>query len=521
MRQVPLRWWVCRVVVVVIAAAAVTAAPATAATTAPLSVLIDTKLDASLQTALSSPLATPFTPMRVIAAGHAERARATASFQLYRDLDVVEGDSLKITAAELLKLLRSQEISFVAADAPMQVTASGSGSAGTAAVDSALATLYPNVVGAPAAWARGLRGEGLGIAVVDSGATQHADLGTRLVTVPFGTQTTAPPDTVGHGTFVSAVAGGSSADGRYKGIAPGATIYSLNVSRSDGVYTSDVIAALDWVLANGRTHNIRVVNLSLNEAVESSYLTNMLDTAVERLWHNGIVVVVSSGNRGPDSASHAPANDPFAITVGALDVSGTLDESDDVIPSWSSSGRTLDGYDKPELVAPGRQIVAPLPANTTLAAQGAFLTNVVAARLRRDERHVVLSAAGRGGRGDRAPAEPRIHAEPGQVAPHRALTLGLREHAQARSGAGRRVHRHSRFGQPRREAFDLRTGRRERRGARCGGDMGCRSDVERSRHLERRRNLERRGHVERGCNLELVRRLGLSGRQWMPPASTR
>jgi serine protease AprX len=130
-----------------------------------------------------------------------------------------------------------------------------------------------------------------------------------------------------------------------------------------------VIRGLDWVLANHAQQNIRVVNLSLSESAPSSYQQSMLDTAVERLWRAGVVVVASAGNRGANTASYAPANDPFIITVGALDMNGTASDGDDFVASFSSGGRTQDGYDKPEIVAPGRRIGSMLPAGTSLLAQ--------------------------------------------------------------------------------------------------------------------------------------------------------
>jgi subtilisin family serine protease len=170
-----------------------------------------------------------------------------------------------------------------------------------------LASLYPKVIGAPAAWNSGYTGEGVGIAVLDSGVQSIADFGSRLVQVQLPGQTTNA-DTYGHGTFVAGIAAGSAPAGNYVGIAPGATVYAMNVARVDGsVYSSDVISGLDWVLANHTAYNIRVVNLSLSESAQSSYLASALDTAVERVWRDGVVVVASAGNRGPGrSATRRP-----------------------------------------------------------------------------------------------------------------------------------------------------------------------------------------------------------------------
>ena len=239
-----------------------------------------------------------------------------------------------------------------------------------------LASLYPKVVGAPAAWNSGYTGEGVGIAVLDSGVQSIADFGSRLVQVQLPGQTTNA-DTYGHGTFVAGIAAGSAPAGNYVGIAPGATVYAMNVSHADGsVYSSDVISGLDWVLANHTAYNIRVVNLSLSESAQSSYLASALDTAVERVWRDGVVVVASAGNRGPGAISYAPANDPFAITVGATDAKNTVSISDDTVATFSSSGTTQDGFTKPDLLAPGRLVPSTLPGGTVLAGL-APLTNLL------------------------------------------------------------------------------------------------------------------------------------------------
>jgi serine protease AprX len=222
-----------------------------------------------------------------------------------------------------------------------------------------------------------MTGQGVGIAVIDSGVTPSQDFGSRLVQVRLDGQTGSLDDTVGHGTLVAGVAAGYSPDERFIGIAPAATVYALNINRPTGVRTSDVITALKWVFDNAGTYNIRVVNLSLSETVKSSYTQSALDLAVERLWARGVFVVVAAGNGGAGEIDYAPANDPLAFTVGAFDTLDTSGPGDDIALPWSSSGTTVDGFVKPDLVAPGRHIAAPLPAATTLGA-AAPLANRVA-----------------------------------------------------------------------------------------------------------------------------------------------
>ena len=110
--------------------------------------------------------------------------------------------------------------------------------------------------------------------------------------------------------------------------------------------------------------NIEVVNLSVSSDTPGSYLLDPLDAAVEFAWHAGIVVVSAAGNRGDaaDAVHYAPGNDPFVISVGATDETGTANPADDTVATFSSRGLAPDGFSKPEVYAPGARIVAPLAA---------------------------------------------------------------------------------------------------------------------------------------------------------------
>jgi serine protease AprX len=269
-----------------------------------------------------------------------------------------DGVAATIRADQLRQLASRPGVSLVAPDARVTFTASSVSAAN-------LATIFPVRDSASNPWNAGVTGSGVGIAVIDSGVSPSPDLGTRLVQVRLDGQDGSLDDTVGHGTLVAGVAAGQSADGRFIGIAPGATVYSLNVNRPDGVRTSDVITALKWVFDNAHTYNIRVVNLSLGETVKSSYTESPLDLAVERLWASGVFVDVAAGNRGAGEIDYAPANDPLVLTVGAFDTKSTNGPGDDTLLPWSSRGKTMDGFNKPELVAPGRHVAAMLATGST------------------------------------------------------------------------------------------------------------------------------------------------------------
>jgi serine protease AprX len=289
-----------------------------------------------------------------------------------QQLKTIGAHGVKLKVKDLIHLARSGSVRYIAPDVPVFPTA-----ASAPLSFPLLATQHPVVIGAKSAWSAGYTGEGIGIAVIDSGVATASDFGSRLVGVQVSADFPAPADGIGHGSFVAGIAAGRSGDGRYVGVAPGATVYALSVARPEGVYSSDVVAAVDWVLANHRQYNIRVVNLSLSESAPSSYLASVVDTAVERLWRDGVTVVVSAGNRGQDAVSYAPANDPFVITVGATDTMGTTSTGDDRVATFSSRGRTQDSFDKPELHAPGRKVVSVLPGGTSLAAEAPLL-NLIA-----------------------------------------------------------------------------------------------------------------------------------------------
>jgi serine protease AprX len=232
--------------------------------------------------------------------------------------------------------------------------------------------IWPDAVGASALWGSpdpdtGRFPQTPTIAVVDSGidADRAEEFGGRVVgTVNLSSLTPdASGDGDGHGTFVAAIAASSSESAR--GVAPGSDIVSIRVMNDEGVaMTSDVIAAADWILQNKDAYGIRVANFSLHSGHANSFKFDPLDHAVERLVFSGVVVVTAAGNFGSgqgDDMLYAPANDPFVITVGAADIRGTSNVGDDTVAPWSAFGYTADGFGKPELVAPGRYMVAAVP----------------------------------------------------------------------------------------------------------------------------------------------------------------
>jgi serine protease AprX len=283
----------------------------------------------------------------------------------------VTGVSARLSGGAILGLARNPRILAITADAPVSSTSYENGemwreSTHVDQLWSGIDSLTGLAAPAPQAPA---------IAIVDSGVdkTRVADFGARVV-ASVNLSSLAPSatgDDQGHGTMVAGIAAGASP--AHPGVAPNAPIVSIRTSDGEGrSVTSDVIAAADWILAHAARYDIRVVNFSLSGSVETSFRFDPLDKAVERLWFNGIVVVAAAGNHGsadgPVSMSYAPANDPFIITVGAADQLQTSDPWDDTVTSWSGYGYTMDGFTKPDLVAPGRYLVMPVPMGTHIPA---------------------------------------------------------------------------------------------------------------------------------------------------------
>jgi serine protease AprX len=215
------------------------------------------------------------------------------------------------------------------------------------------------------------------IAIIDSGIdTSHGEFGDRVIAAQDLTSTgdSTRLDGRGHGTFVAGVAASA---GKYGGAAPDANLVSLKVFNDLGQgMTSDVLRACDWILQNKDAFNIRVANLSLQTGIATSFRFDPLDRAVEKLWQAGVVVVVAAGNYASDGAPSgvlfSPANDPFVITVGALDVHSDTKADNDFNAPWSAYGYTVDGFAKPEIAAPGRYVTEWVPAGTSLAAERPF-----------------------------------------------------------------------------------------------------------------------------------------------------
>lgn len=277
-------------------------------------------------------------------------------------------------------------------------------------------------INAQAAWSSGYTGQGIGVAILDSGVNPSADLGvngpaqvgpvknllssiltsaTGAIGLALGQAATssivytqdftgaAPSalsygaDWYGHGQHIAGIIASNGRSSSCKnctmtmvGIAPGASLIDLKVLDENGEGTdSSVIAAVDQAIQLQSTYNLRVMNMSLGRPVFESYTQDPLCQAVEAAWKAGIVVVVAAGNEGRDNSFGnagygtitAPGNDPYVLTVGAMKAENTMPRVDDLIASYSSKGPTAgDLIVKPDIVAPGNLVVSLLAQHGTL-----------------------------------------------------------------------------------------------------------------------------------------------------------
>jgi serine protease AprX len=209
-------------------------------------------------------------------------------------------------------------------------------------------------------------GEGIGVAVLDTGCYPHTDLtmpANRIEKfVDFVGGKKRPYDDNGHGTHCCGIIAGNgfASNGKFAGIAPKASLIVLKVMGKNGEgKTSDILAGLDWIWKNRAIYNIRVVSISLGAIVRDNTIYDPLMLACEKLWNSGLIVVAAAGNEGPSPATiGSPGVSKKVITVGCLDDHRTIQREDDTIAPFSSRGPSHYTKYKPDLVAPGVDIMS-------------------------------------------------------------------------------------------------------------------------------------------------------------------
>src|SRR5436309_7727766 len=310
---------------------------------------------------------------------------------LTRRLDHLNVSVVALPLNAVQELATHNEVRYISADRPLASLGHVSNTTGTEAVR--VQTTSP---GDQITTTTVFDGSGVGIAIVDSGidgdhlAFNNQNGLSRVIVSRDFTGENRTDDAYGHGTHVASIAAGNNqiSSGAYAGIAPGANLINLRILDSQGLgSTSNLLAALDWVMTYHSLYNIRVVNMSVGTPAIDSYLNDPLCQAVRRLSDAGIVIVAASGNNGKSNTGqkvygqiHSPGNEPSVITVGAVNTFGSDGRGDDTVTTYSSRGPTrsfwtdanaINHYDnllKPDLIAPGNKIVGAAATNNLLLA---------------------------------------------------------------------------------------------------------------------------------------------------------
>src|ERR1044071_9407573 len=244
---------------------------------------------------------------------------------------------------------------------------------------------------------------GVTIAFLDSGFYPHPDLikphnrilAYHSIVAAEGDKTTleTPDPSSWHGMMTSVVAAGNGglSNGFYRGIAPGASVVLVKLAKSGRILEENIERGLKWVMKHRKEYGIRVVNISAGGDDEQPYLHNSLAQTVEQAVSEGLMVVCAVGNAGlhPGHPVLPPASAPSCIAVGGLDDQNSTDRARRGMYR-SSYGPTIDGLQKPEVIAPGIWVPAPILPHTPTAEEAELYATLDNAPS--DQLHAILEA---------------------------------------------------------------------------------------------------------------------------------
>jgi serine protease AprX len=244
----------------------------------------------------------------------------------------------------------------------------------------------PAQIGANELHKIGVTGEGVTVAIIDSGLSQFSALNQNTsglerrinVVNSLGEDASGTQDLNGHGSHMASILADStsvfdlygSPTGAYSGVAPDVDLVMIKAFDDKGEASySSVLQGIEYAIENRDSLNIRVLNVAFSFPATSFYWEDPINQALMRAWDNGITVIAPAGNGGNKNMTvGVPGNNPYVITVGAMDDNRTpVDTSDDIVASFSSFGPTVEGFMKPELLAPGTNVRGFVSQNSLLA----------------------------------------------------------------------------------------------------------------------------------------------------------
>ncbi|MCU1427822.1 MAG: peptidase and in kexin sedolisin [Actinomycetia bacterium] len=300
-------------------------------------------------------------------------ALAAAGGHVVRVLPIADSVVVRISPSAIPQLRRSPDVAGVTPDAPLHFTSVDPTLGYDPSADEGSLYEITQIIGAQDSWKAGYTGQGIDVALIDTGVSPVPGLTSGNVVngpdLSFDSQdpTLTNLDGFGHGTHMASLIAGRDAPAApaayadptvFTGVAPDARVVSIKIGAADGAAdVSQVIAGIDWVVQHRHEpgFNIRVLSLSFGTDSTQDYRIDPLAYAAERAWRAGIVVVVAGGNDGTSRKVLAdPAMDPLVLAVGASDPGGTITPSDDTVPSFATRGNTRRHVD---LVAPGVHVL--------------------------------------------------------------------------------------------------------------------------------------------------------------------
>lgn len=290
---------------------------------------------------------------------------ATNYGKIKYELPFINAVSVELSADKIDTLAKNQSIRLIADDPLVSKLSDGSSSIPPRSFSNESFLKFKNAydvhqVPEHESFYNKKRGQNVGIAIIDTGLSPHYDLiypQNRIIAFQdFIQHRSTPYDDDGHGTHVAGIAAGNGfVSQKFVGTAPSCNLIPIKALNEEGNgTTSDILAAMQWTINNCRLYHIKVINLSLGVSTDSSYEEDPLIKGANAAVQHGLTVVAAAGNNGPDRCTiNSPATSPYVISVGAADFA-----SSPSVASFSSRGPTPAGLMKPDLLAPGVDIVS-------------------------------------------------------------------------------------------------------------------------------------------------------------------